>query len=348
MNIAIFAYSHRGCAVARRIVNARGGDCFSRYAVNRLEEKDFLPLDKHIYGVEFKQSDALIFIGACGIAVREIAPFVADKRTDPAVICIDERANFVISLLSGHIGGANALAAQTARLLNATAVITTATDVNNRFSVDAWATQNGLVIESMAQAKAVSAAILEGDVPLYCEAPVKGGLPNGVIACDSGNLGIYIGVRRNALFEQTLYLTPRVLHIGVGCRRGTAKENIERAIRNVFAQHKLNVNAVCGVYSIDLKKDEEGLLNACGENGWAVRFYSSEELAGVSGEFTASKFVQSVTGVDNVCERAALFGAERLIVKKTAENGVTVAVAEEHWEVNFGEAECCGHRPGES
>ena len=88
--------------------------------------------------------------------------------------------------------------------------------------------------------------------------------------------------------------------------------------------------------SIDLKKDEQGLLDFCGEWKLPVRFYTSEELKAVSGDFTPSAFVQNVTGVDNVCERAALIGAERLIVKKTAGNGVTVALAEEHWEVQFG------------
>ena len=90
------------------------------------------------------------------------------------------------------------------------------------------------------------------------------------------------------------------------------------------------------VCSIDLKRDEPGLLDFCREQGWPAVFYAAGELAAVEGDFTPSAFVRSVTGVDNVCERAALLGAEKLIVRKTARNGVTVAAAVEHWEVRFG------------
>ena len=146
MRLTLFAYSRTGCQTVRRLLAARREDSAVCYAAARLEEDGFLPLEKAVYRQAFSSSDALIFVGACGIAVREIAPYVRDKRTDPAVVCIDERARFAISLLSGHIGGANALTAELAEALGATPVITTATDVNGRFSVDAWAAQNGWTI----------------------------------------------------------------------------------------------------------------------------------------------------------------------------------------------------------
>lgn len=335
MNITLFAYTRRGCETARRIVNARHDDIFACYATTRLQEEGFIPLNKCVYAEAFAHSDALIFVGACGIAVREIAPYVSDKRTDPAVICIDERANFVISLLSGHIGGANALTTVLAKALSATPVITTATDVNGRFSVDNWAIRHSFIIDDMKSAKVVSAAILEDDVPLCCEKNVTGRLPSGITLGNTGKLGIYVSYHSNNPFDRTLHLTPKALRVGIGCRRGTTQDSIEMAIQSVFKDNGLNPAAICGVYSIDLKKDEIGLLEACQRNKWKVQFYSTEELARVPGQFTPSQFVYSVTGVDNVCERAALLDAERLIVKKTALNGVTVAVAEKHWEVCF-------------
>ena len=107
-------------------------------------------------------------------------------------------------------------------------------------------------------------------------------------------------------------------------------------MQTVFAENGLDTAAIRGVCSIDLKQDEPGLLAACEKNNWPVHFYTAQQLRDVAGDFTPSDFVRSVTGVDNVCERAALLDAEKLIVQKTARDGVTVAVAAEHWEVRFG------------
>ena len=104
----------------------------------------------------------------------------------------------------------------------------------------------------------------------------------------------------------------------------------------MFAENSLDTAAIRGVYSIDLKRDETGLLAACEHHHWPVHSYTAQQLQDAEGDFTPSDFVRSVTGVDNVCERAAQLGAEKLIVQKTARDGVTVAVAAEHWEVRFG------------
>lgn len=336
MNAAIFAFSRQGCQTARRIMEAYPEMTWQSYTMERFAEPDFASLTPKCYGDCFASSEILVFVGSCGIAVRKIAPFVHDKRTDPAVVCVDEKGTFVISLLSGHIGGANALTRRIADSLHATPVITTATDINRKFSVDTWATERGFVISSMKLAKAVSAAILEGDIPLKSDFPVVGSLPNGVVPGETGHLGIYLTVTDKEPFENTLRLIPKVLHLGIGCRRGTEKEAIQAAVEQVFQAHHLDFRAVKSAASIDLKKDEEGLLSFCREQNIPIRFYTAEELKAVSGDFTPSAFVQSVTGVDNVCERSALMGADDLIVRKTASHGVTVAVATEKWEVHFG------------
>ena len=336
MRAAIFAFSRQGCRTARRIRKACPDFVWQGYTIERFGEADFSPISPTCYGESFASSEALVFVGSCGIAVRKIAPFVRDKRTDPAVICVDELGTFVIPLLSGHIGGANAFARRIAESLSATAVITTATDINRKFSVDTWATEHSCAISSMKLAKAVSAAVLEGEVPLTSDFPVTGTLPNGVIPGESGNLGIYLTATNKEPFANTLRLIPKVLHLGIGCRRGTEKEAIESAVMQVFRENHLDFRGVSCAASIDLKQDEEGLLSFCREQSIPIRFYSAEELNAVSGDFTPSAFVKNVTGVDNVCERSALIGADHLIVKKTACHGVTVAVATEKWEVHFG------------
>ncbi len=129
---------------------------------------------------------------------------------------------------------------------------------------------------------------------------------------------------------------PRIIHLGIGCRKGISFEAVSEAVETVLKENGIDRRAVKCVASIDLKKDEEGLLEFCEKNSLPVSFYTAEELSRVPGEFSSSGFVKSVTGVDNVCERAALLGAGKLIIKKTAVNGVTVAAAEEEWEARFG------------
>ena len=339
MKLSLFAFSKSGCDTARRVLDSLP-DCQGRiYTVSRLADGELEAIEqpsRDFYGRHFSQADALIFIGACGIAVRAIAPHVKSKVTDPAVVCIDERANFVIPILSGHIGGANALAVTLARALNAQAVITTATDVNGRISIDAWAGENGFIIGDMSAAKAVSAAVLERDVPFFSEFPVAGELAPGLVPGDDGPLGVFLGAHTDAPFARSLRLIPPVLHLGLGCRRGTGAEAIQQAVASVLEREKIDRRAIKSAASIDLKADEPGLIEYCRNNNLPISFYSAEELREVSGDFSSSPFVEQVTGVDNVCERAALMGAEKLIVKKTAVNGVTVALAAEHLEVRFG------------
>ena len=340
MNIVMFAYSRRGCGTALRAKSAlcAPGDQCRCYAPEKYAGGAFEPIVPpcgRFTGPLFAWTDAMVFVGAAGIAVRSIAPYVKDKRTDPAVLSVDELGRFVIPLLSGHIGGANALAEKLAEALGAVPVVTTATDINGRFSVDAWAARQGLAITDMGAAKKVSAAILEGNVPLCCDFPIAGELPPGTQPGESGQVGICISWRNRKPFAETLLLVPPVLHLGLGCRRGTPAEKIREAVEQVLAEEGIHPKAVKCAASIDLKKDEPGLLACCAERGWPIAFYSAGELAALEGDFTPSERVLRVTGVDNVCERAAMMGAGRLIVRKTARNGVTVALAGEPWEARF-------------
>ena len=140
------------------------------------------------------------------------------------------------------------------------------------------------------------------------------------------------------MFDDPLVLIPKILHLGIGCRRGTPKEKIRAAVLKAVEEQGIYIKAIADVSSIDVKSDEEGLLNFC--SGWKrpVRFYSADALQAVKGDFSASEFVKSTVGVDNVCERAAMLSARenaKLIVKKTCLDGVTIAVAQEEWSVCF-------------
>lgn len=303
-----------------------------------------------IYGRLFDSNDVLIFVGACGIAVRKIAPYIKDKQTDPAVICIDELGTYVIPILSGHIGRANAIAGYIAEQISSTAVITTATDINGRFSVDSWAARNGFIIDDIKAAKEVSSAILEQNIPLISEFKIAGQLPAGIRSEDGNtvrsyndnadrfrnDIGIYIGCNIRKPFSRTLRLIPKAVHLGIGCRKGTDEDSIRQAVDKVLSEHDIDKRAVKCISSIDIKSGEKGLLDYAEHNNLLINFYSAEELNNLDGDFTSSEFVKGITGVDNVCERAAMIGAEHLLVRKNAVNGVTIAAAIEHMEVHFG------------
>lgn len=335
MKLAVFAFTRRGCVLAQGAKEIMDAEevrlvTMEKFGVPGFEA--YRPPLNQCMEPYFRWADAILFIGSTGMAVRAIAPWVRDKKTDPAVLVMDEGGTFVISLLSGHIGGANAMTRRLAEKMGASPVITTATDVEGKFSADTWATEQGCHISDMELCKEISAAILEHPVPICGEYLCFPQLPPGLVEKEEGKLGIYVGIHNRKPFEKTLILTPRVLTLGLGCRRGTPKEAIEEAVRAVFREHDLRTEAIAQAASIDLKANEQGLLDYCKELGVPVEFFTAEELKAVPGDFSPSAFVQSVTGVDNVCERAAALAGGTLIVHKTAHNGVTVAVAEKRGE----------------
>lgn len=286
----------------------------------------------------FDCCNALLFIGATGIAVRAIAPFITSKQKDPAVIVIDENGKFVIPILSGHIGGANELAKIISELIGAVPVITTATDINHKFAVDVWATKHNCHICDISEVKYISAAVLAGEqVGLCSEFPVTGQILPELILANNGKIGISVSHSPNkSPFEHTLRLVPKQYVVGIGCRKGVLPQTLEEQFLNVLKTHEILIEAVECLATIDIKINEPAILCLCKKYNFNLRTFSSGELAEVCGDFTASDFVKSVTGVDNVCERAAVGASNgKLIVKKSSASGVTVAVAQSEWRCDF-------------
>ena len=196
------------------------------------------------------------------------------------------------------------------------------------FAVDEWAKrQNSRVLNPQA-IKNVSSAVLSGrTVQVYSPWPISGEPPAFVEQTENGEeydvrLDVCGGSRT------ALCLAPRILALGIGCRRGVHQSALERAFRELLAASGVQAGAVFAAASIDLKRDEPGLLAFCEGRGWPCRFYTAQELETAQGDFTASAFVQRVTGVDNVCERSAVLASGGgLYWKKSAGNGVAMALA---------------------
>ena len=341
MIVWLISYTARGRALGGRIADMlrTAGHSCRTFALPKFCQgtDELLTLSASDWaGEAFTEADALIFVCASGIAIRAIAPHVRDKRTDPAVLVIDEKGTFVIPLLSGHLGGANALAEDLAQKLGATPVLTTATDVNGLFAVDVFAKTNDLYIESMALAKAVSAALLAGEkVGFRSDLPVAGDLPQGLTAGEA-DLGVYVSAEDKKPFPRTLRLIPRRYTVGLGCRRGKNAEELEAFVRENLIRCGVGVHELRALSSIDLKKDEPGLVALAQKLGVPFLTYTAAELQKVPGDFTPSAFVQEITGVDSVCERAAVLSSGgQLIVKKVAENGMTFALAKQEEAIRF-------------
>ena len=286
----------------------------------------------------FSSADALIFWCAAGIAVRCIAPCLTHKSQDPAVLVLDERGKHCISLLSGHMGGANALAGTVSALCGAEPVITTGTDTEHRFSVDEFARCNGLVVTDWEKAKRISAKVLAGETltigsgmkkEQYC--PVEGLEEQNWKEGDFlSNADVWITPRRITAPDQVLQLIPRNLTVGIGCRKGTELSALHAALDRFMEQTGLDCRGICRITSIDRKKEEQGLVDLASDLGVPFVTYTSEELLQAPGEYPSSEFVREITGVDNVCQRSAMLGAgdgAAVIAEKTVVDGITMAAA---------------------
>ena len=269
----------------------------------------------------FKNREAVVFIGAMGIAVRSIAPYVADKLSDPPVIVIDEAGKHVIPVLSGHIGGANELAVRIADSINAEPVLTTATDVSGAFSVDLFAKENDLRIVNREGIAKVSSSALEGKTVTIC---IKDYPPKNYVDV--------LVTDESALKDSaSIVLCPRKYAVGIGCRKGKPFDEIRNFAESVLTENGIIADEIGAIATVDVKKNEPGLLRL--SQYWRVPLlaFDSAVLNKVQGEFASSERVLSAVGTDNVCERASAAAAGKgykLIVRKTACNGITIAVSE--------------------
>lgn len=321
--------------------------------------------------VQMSAKNELLFIGACGIAVRAIAPWVANKLYDSPVLVMDELGTYVIPILSGHVGGANEIAVKIGEMTGAIPVITTATDLNKSFAVDIFAKKNYLYIENKNGIAKVSSKVLRGEkISMAIESlghaisepetleteenktekveTVKAGKQaeqdnrfiNQIEIVDfppKQPIDVIITSQKQD-YNASLILRPKEYVLGTGCKRDKEPEKIAGYIDQTLTELGISKNQVYAICSIDKKRDEAGFLQWSSLERIPFITYSAEELEAVTGDFTSSEFVKSQVGVDNVCERAALKGCGEegeLVYRKHASDGMTIAVAKRDWRVSF-------------
>ena len=324
------AFTSKGYGLAKKIAAIFNTGA---YRVSRLRE--FVP-------DVFKKGNTLVFVGSAGIAVRAIAPLVKDKTADPAVVVVDELGRYVIPILSGHIGGANAFAEKVGGLIGAAPVITTATDINNIFSVDTYAKKNRYAIANPENIKYISAALLEGkEVGLCTQFEISGKLPDNIVPKPDGDVGILIADSRDTVggfsYEKTLALMPKRFHVGIGARKNIAYDLLHDYFLETLDKASIPAMCVGSISSIDLKKDEQAIIKLAETYGIGFLTYSAEQLKIYEHKFIQSDFVRKTTGVGNVCEPSAYISSKEgeIIVGKRTNGGMAIAVAREIWRVVF-------------
>lgn len=340
-SIAIWALTPNGAALAERIQAARPRA--SLFVSAKLPAPETaIPFFRLADAVKrhFHEYSGHVFIMSTGIVVRTIAGLLAHKTRDPAVVVADERGGHAISLVSGHIGGANALAMEIAQITGAQPVITTATDLNGLPAIDRIAQNQGLFIQNPAAIKSVSMALLKGE-PIRVFDPwgwVQNAISNRdriewsavAQARESQGPGVFVHHAIAALAPDILVLRPPSLTVGIGCNRNTPLAEIQALLAGTLERFQLSIHSLACLATIDAKSDEPGILALAERLGIGLRFYTREELSQVTAVENPSETVNRHMGVQSVCEAAALLAAksDRLIVGKQKTRNVTVAVAQ--------------------
>ncbi len=332
---AIYCLTSKGAKLGYRIKQLIGADLFVHEKIKTefscLRFKRLSSLISEVFHAYREH----IFITAIGIAVRSISPYLRSKESDPAVVVIDQNGRFCISVLSGHLGGANELCKRVANLIKATPVITTATDTEGISSVELVAKKKGMDIENLSALKEVSLAMIEKE-------PIQLFDPDNIFPLDYPDVvevsdetewrkdipGIWVSWKKTEALNNKLIVVPKSLILGIGCNRGTKKEEIRDAVYSVFNSFNLNIKAVSLISTIDKKRDEKGILEFADEINVAVKFFSPEKLNCISVP-NPSKSAEKHVRTKSVCEASAIVAAEigEIIVPKQKFKNVTIAVA---------------------
>jgi cobalt-precorrin 5A hydrolase len=344
---AVIAITKHGIEIARKIKqNMPEVEIYvpSKHSDGGADINWFSEQSAQLIGSLFKTYDSLICIFSLGAVIRMVAPHLVDKKTDPAVIVIDDRANYVISALSGHLGGANALARLVSSFLGSQAVITTAADVNETIAVDLVGREFGWTIENFENVTKTSACMVnEEKIAIYQDAGEKnwwhGQLPKNIVIVDSIDqikspefkAGLVISdmeVSDPEVRSKSVIYRPKSLVVGIGLHWDTSKEVIESGIKTVFNEKGLSLKSIRNIASINREAKVKGLEEFSKQYRIPVEIYDKDKLASVSVP-NPSETVQKFEGTPSVSEASSLLSSKGVLIvpKQKFPPNLTVAVS---------------------
>lgn len=326
MRIGIISVTKHGDLIADKIKEILDAEVFSK---NSIEDFNI----KNITEKLMESCQAVIFIASTGIAVRSIAPFLKGKAIDPAVLVVDSCANFVISLVSGHLGGANELTLKVGEILEAQPVITTATDNLGITAPDVIAKHNNLIIEDLKKAKYIAAKLVDGKKVAFIDDRVCIPIPKGYIDNEEEAEGaVYVTNRlqgdwKNKNFT-SLKLIRRDIILGIGCKKDFDAEKMHKTVIQVLRENNIDIRAVDIVATVEIKKDEKAILELSKNLNAELKIFTLNEIKKIEDKYKGSDFVKKSIGVRAVCEPSVELSGGKFLTGKISCDGMTICIGE--------------------
>jgi len=328
MNIAVISVTNQGDEISERLREFFNITLFSKNAISDFNLSNITRKLMENY-------EAIIFISSTGIAVRAIAPYLKNKAIDPAVIVIDSTASFVISLISGHLGGANELTLKVAECIKALPVITTATDNLGLIAPDIIARDNDLVIDDLKIAKIIASKLVAGKKIAFIDDATEISLPKGYVEGTEEVEGlVYITNKQDLEETQTLnnFITLKLIRkniiLGIGCRKDFPLVKMKESVLNILKQYNLDIRAVKIVTTVEVKRHEVAILELNKFLKSELNIWSLEEIKKVQHKYIGSDFVEKTIGARAVCEPCTALSGGTLLTGKICCNGMTICIGE--------------------
>ncbi len=330
MEIGVITVTHRGDEIADILSSHFNVKVFSKMLDKNFSFKESVKFVMENYS-------AIVFITSTGIAVRGIAPYIKSKDKDPAVITIDNSGKFVISLLSGHLGGANELTLKISEIINATPVITTATDNIGVEAPDMVAKENNLIIDDLKDAKDIASLLVQRKKVYFHDEDEIISLPKGYSKDLKNSFGgVYITNKLKFLKDndsadedfKRLKLIRRNIVLGIGCRKDFSRQVMKETVLKVLEEYNIDYRAVKSIGTVEVKKDEKAIIDLSKALNCELNIFSIEDIRTIQYKFEGSDFVEKTIGVRTVCEPCVELQGAKLITGKLKLNGMTLCLGQ--------------------
>ena len=333
MKVACVSFTDKGKIIGDKFKSINE----EKYTIHHYENSKEKSGIKKLISNLWNEYDALIFISSTGMAIRLIQPYIKNKTIDPAVVVVDDTGKFSISLLSGHLGGANELAKWIGNKIIAIPVITTASDNRNIEAVDLFAKKNNYHIDNIKALTKVSAMMVnEKNIGFYSEDDKIIDYPNLEIIQDLENIDsniqgaiIVSSQKIKPLNVPHVILRPKNINVGIGCRKGVDGERIIEAIKQAFEEADISTKSIKAIGTIEVKKDEKGIIEASKHFNCPLNIFTIDQIKNIEDKFEKSQFVKDTIGVYSVSEPSAYLLGGTLIARKSKYNGITISISKE-------------------